>query len=166
MAANGYPLTLHVLCGNCQTVVGAPLGHPIVRCGNCSSLLRVGGAVRLAAEQRMAPAVQQYLQQQQAQSEQRQARSKAASAKAMASLKRFKATKEWISEKGNPECVITAEGECRVQPDKSWSFPCNARSRNNCPFCFLQISKKETPFWKCPVTTFSSHRHWSIGLHR
>ena len=66
--------------------------------------------MRLAAEQRMAPAVQQYLQQQQAAAPQRQNRSKEASAKAIASLRRFTATKEWIVEKGNPECVITAEG--------------------------------------------------------
>jgi len=66
--------------------------------------------VRLAAEQRMAPAVQQYLQQQQATTAQRQNRSKDASAKAIAALKRFTATKEWIAEKGGPECVITAEG--------------------------------------------------------
>jgi hypothetical protein len=62
----------------------------------------------------MAPAVQQYLeQQQQQQQQQRQTRqSKEASSKAVGALKRFTASKEWITEKNNPECVITAEGGC------------------------------------------------------
>lgn len=115
MAAGGYPLNLHILCGNCQTVVGAPLGHPIVRCGNCSCLLRVGGAVRLAAQQQLSPAVHQYLAAQQqagAGASASAARSKAAAPAAVAALEQFEATPEWITAEGTPECVITAEGAC------------------------------------------------------
>lgn len=116
MAAAGYPLSLHVLCGSCQTVVGAPLGHPVVRCGNCSSLLRIGGAVRFGSHQQsLSPAIQEYLAQRRAaatRTQQSQPASKAASQSAIDALKRFSATEAWLRDEGNPECVITAEGEC------------------------------------------------------
>lgn len=112
--ASGYPLNLHVLCGNCQTVVGAPLGHPVVRCGNCSSLLRIGGAVRFGANHNLGPAVQQYLEQRQAAAGQQTAvrnTSKEASSSAIAALTRFSASDTWVEKEGNPSCVISTEGE-------------------------------------------------------
>ena len=141
---------MQVMCGSCHTLVAAPPGSPLVRCGNCNAVLRVAGTVPVHSQMATSFLRGRFAQQSgvAAHMAARQEPENADPA-VVASLPRITMDLATRAELGN-ECPVCAEDW--TDGEQVVKLPCNhvfhdgciskwLNQKNTCPLCRYELPR-------------------------